>query len=324
MKDSKKTKNYSIIVLSDATACSRTFSLSSQFIHRAIIGSSILLLGFGFILFHYLSITIDKQRMHHSIKENETNKKTITELNSTIGTLNEKLKKIDELKERILVITYMKSPLAMKEIGIGGPTNEDMAMEQTNPIPLLPDNVTPSTTNPSRQVLLNPKQILKQAETIEKTFNEVLSAIDQRKLILSCTPCISPTHGLISSPFGHRTHPITNAPDFHAALDIATQSGNPIISPADGTVLVAETRGTLGRTIILDHNPTGYMTTYGHLSRFNVHEGQKVKRFEIIGYVGTTGMSNGPHLHYEIHYNGKRLNPYYWIIDKKTLALTGN
>jgi murein DD-endopeptidase MepM/ murein hydrolase activator NlpD len=138
--------------------------------------------------------------------------------------------------------------------------------------------------------------------------------VNQQKLQLAATPAIWPTRGYISGVFGNRIHPFTGRYEFHGALDIATQLGNKIIAPADGVVLVAETKEYYGKMVIIDHG-FGYTTRYGHLSGFNVREGQRVKRYDVIGYVGTTGRSNGPHLHYEVRYYDKPLNPADFILD---------
>ena len=116
--------------------------------------------------------------------------------------------------------------------------------------------------------------------------------------------------------FGNRVHPFTGRYEFHNAIDIATQLGNKVIAPADGVVLVAETRDYYGKMIIIDHG-FGYVTRYGHLSGFNVREGQRVQRYDVIGYVGTTGRSNGPHLHYEVRYFEKPMNPADFILDSQ-------
>ena len=138
--------------------------------------------------------------------------------------------------------------------------------------------------------------------------------VNQQKLQLAATPAIWPTRGYLSGVFGNRLHPFTGRYEFHNAIDIATQLGNKVIAPADGVILVAETRDYYGKMIIIDHG-FGYVTRYGHLSGYNVREGQRVKRFDVIGYVGTTGRSNGPHLHYEVRYYEKPINPLDFILD---------
>ena len=95
----------------------------------------------------------------------------------------------------------------------------------------------------------------------------------------------------------------------HYGMDFSAEIGTPVYATGDGKVIRADSRSSgYGRHIRIDHG-FGYITLYGHLNQYNVRKGQKVKRGEIIGYVGNTGRSRGPHLHYEVHLNGKKLNP---------------
>jgi TonB family protein len=121
-------------------------------------------------------------------------------------------------------------------------------------------------------------------------------------------PDIWPTAGYLSDSFGERIHPITGKKNFHTGIDIATRHGNPVKAPADGVVIRTAFRKSSGNIIILDHQ-NGYTTQYHKLSAFKVKEGDKVKKGDVIGFVGNSGQSTGPHLHWEVHLNGKPINP---------------
>ncbi len=112
----------------------------------------------------------------------------------------------------------------------------------------------------------------------------------------------------ITDKFGYRIHPITKKRQFHAGIDLSAASGTAIYAPADGVVEYAKGKGTYGKYLLLDH-PFGFKTAYGHLSRFAVKKGDYISKGDIIGYVGNTGRSTGPHLHFEIRYLNKWLNP---------------
>ncbi len=112
----------------------------------------------------------------------------------------------------------------------------------------------------------------------------------------------------ITDKFGYRIHPITKKRQFHAGIDLSAASGTAIYAPADGVVESAKGKGTYGKYLLLDH-PFGFKTAYGHLSRFAVKKGDYISKGDIIGYVGNTGRSTGPHLHFEIRYLNKWLNP---------------
>jgi murein DD-endopeptidase MepM/ murein hydrolase activator NlpD len=143
---------------------------------------------------------------------------------------------------------------------------------------------------------------------IEHRLASVRVGVEKRQALASATPSIWPIAGWISSGFGTRRDPFTGAADFHSGLDISGDRGEPIIAPADGTVTGASFSGNYGNLVTLDHG-FGLGTRYGHLSSFAVSPGQRVRRGDIIGYVGSTGRSTSPHLHYEVLVNGQLTNP---------------
>jgi murein DD-endopeptidase MepM/ murein hydrolase activator NlpD len=309
VKTSKNARNYSVIIVSDATSTNKEFTVSSKLIRNAVLGFSFLVVFFGFILFHYLTMTLDKQKMVRLESDAREKRQKISEMTSTINVLNGRLEQMEIYKERIMVATGLTSPLALREVGSGGP---DASLPSGGDIQGSPALV-PGT--PLRGgTLPTTANIRDKARKIEDSLKTVEKYVDQQKLHLAATPAIWPTRGILSGVFGNRIHPFTGRYEFHNAVDIATQLGNKIIAPADGVILVAETRDYYGKMIILDHG-FGFVTRYGHLSGYNVREGQRVKRFDVIGYVGTTGRSNGPHLHYEVRYYEKPINPMDFILD---------
>jgi murein DD-endopeptidase MepM/ murein hydrolase activator NlpD len=145
-------------------------------------------------------------------------------------------------------------------------------------------------------------------------FDELESQIDRRKSVLLSTPTVAPVEGLLNSGFGIRRDPFHGNPAFHAGLDIATPSGQPVGATAEGVVVKAGRQGEYGNLVEIEHR-TGYRTLYGHLSKILVTEGQKVKRGDTIGLVGSTGRSTAPHLHYEVRAGNRVVNPLEYILD---------
>ena len=121
-------------------------------------------------------------------------------------------------------------------------------------------------------------------------------------------PQFWPVTGPITGPFGERSDPFNGEGAFHAGVDISSTFGQEILAPADGDVTFADTFSGYGRMISIDHGH-GLTTRYGHLSGFTVIEGQHVQRGQVIGYVGMSGRSTGPHLHYEVRINDTPVNP---------------
>ena len=311
MKTSKQARNFSVIIVSDATSTNKEFTVSSKLVKNAVLASTMLVIFFGFIIFHYLTMTLDKQKMKRLEFEAKASGQKIGELSSTVDVLNQRLKNMEIYKERIMVATGLTSPLALREVGSGGPdTSSSTAMGGD----ISPSQALAPNSLLQKKPLLETADIKDKAQKIEDSLKSVEKFVNQQKLQLAATPAIWPTRGFISGVFGNRIHPFTGRYEFHNAIDIATQLGNNVIAPAYGVVLVAEPREYYGNMVIIDHG-FGYVTRYGHLSGFNVKEGQRVKRYDVIGYVGTTGRSNGPHLHYEVRYFDKPMNPNDFILD---------
>jgi murein DD-endopeptidase MepM/ murein hydrolase activator NlpD len=321
MSSAKKARNYSVIIVSDAASTIKEFSVSSKLVKKTVMACSFLMIFFGFILFHYLTITLDTQKMKRLEVEAKEKRQKISDLSSTVEILNTRLKKMEIFKERIMVATGLVSPLALTEVGSGGPDTSNIGNGSPNTSQIGNGNFSSfqgaGPGFPLQKVPVSPTMEIKdKAQKIEDSLKSVEKFVNQQKLQLAATPAIWPTRGILSASFGNRIHPFTGHYEFHSAVDIATQLGNKIIAPADGVVLVAETRDYYGKLIIIDHG-FGYVTRYGHLSGFNVKEGQRVKRYDVIGYVGTTGRSNGPHLHYEVRYFDKPINPMDFILDSQ-------
>lgn len=164
--------------------------------------------------------------------------------------------------------------------------------------------------------------VAKEAYIQSKSYDEVLKlALDKEKM-LSSIPAVMPVSNKnlkrTASGWGFRIHPIYKIRRFHYGMDFTAPIGTEVYATGDGVVKEVKTsRVGFGRWVVIDHG-FGYETLYGHLNEFNVKKGQKVKRGSVIGYVGSAGTSSGPHLHYEVHKNGKAVNPQYYYFKDLT------
>ena len=145
--------------------------------------------------------------------------------------------------------------------------------------------------------------------------HELTGVFDKQRSLLATTPSVWPVRGYLSTGFGNRNDPFTGQRDFHPGLDISAPLGTKVLAPADGTVIFTGPRGGYGNAITIDHG-RGIITLYGHLDAFNVRAGQSVRRGSVLGFVGNTGRSTGPHLHYEVWFNGSNQNPLLYILDE--------
>jgi murein DD-endopeptidase MepM/ murein hydrolase activator NlpD len=143
---------------------------------------------------------------------------------------------------------------------------------------------------------------------LEARLENVRLGVERREALAAATPSIWPVTGWLSSAYGSRRDPFTGAPDFHAGLDIAADRGEAVKATANGTVESAGYAGNYGNLVVLTHG-FGMTTRYGHLARATVKQGQQVRRGDIIGFVGSTGRSTSSHLHYEVWWNNRLINP---------------
>jgi murein DD-endopeptidase MepM/ murein hydrolase activator NlpD len=151
----------------------------------------------------------------------------------------------------------------------------------------------------------------------EKSYNELNNLIKNKEQLLSATPAIQPVSNQdlnrIASGFGLRIDPIYKTVKMHAGLDFTAPQGTPIYATADGVIKVSGySEGGYGNHVVINHG-YGYETLYGHMVRIKAKVGQRVKRGEIVGYVGSTGKSTGPHCHYEVRKGNQKLDPVYFF-----------
>jgi murein DD-endopeptidase MepM/ murein hydrolase activator NlpD len=139
-------------------------------------------------------------------------------------------------------------------------------------------------------------------------LKEVDNFLGTKESLLSATPELAPLFGKMTSNFGVRRWRKSGHVADHYGLDIAVPKGTPVCAPAEGVVTICSWTGDYGNLIELDHG-TGYTTRFGHLSKYNVEIGDRVQKGQAIGLVGSTGHSTGPHLHYEVRYNGTPIDP---------------
>ncbi len=273
------------IVIKDEVGSYSRFSISK----KLLITLSSLFLGSFVALTVFAGISIKEhfERKEEKRELTQRLKKLEGEI-SRLSSQNERLKKevaklerekeetVRELAKRVEMINSL-----MKKVGI----EFESAGEGGTAVPI--DKVL---NNPS----IDLKELIPGVDLIIKNFKT--------------TPIGYPTAGRITSGFGLRRNPITGSVEFHLGVDIANRWGTPIRAAAEGKVVKAGYCRLLGKCVEIDHG-NGFKTFYGHMAKIVVHKGQRVERGMIIGLMGSTGRSTGPHLHYSIKYKGKIVNP---------------
>jgi len=234
-------------------------------------------------------------------KENTYLEQKITSFNSLVNQLKREMNNLVQREKNVrLVFGLPEIDDDIREVGIGGPTYP--GQNQTGPA-----TMKANLTQDELDKLLRQSKF--EGENLEQMYLQLLD----KRAILDHTPSIKPVNGYFSRGFGMKNDPFTGLMQFHQGMDLAADRGTPIYAPADGKVIGVSRESGMGKKITIDHG-YGYKTVYGHLYSIKVVRGQMVKRGDVIGAVGSTGYSTGPHLHYEVHYNGKPVDPTNYVL----------
>ncbi|MBA7505466.1 hypothetical protein ES706_04133 [subsurface metagenome] len=217
-----------------------------------------------------------------------------------------------EMDTQLRGLLHMKTPKDIIELGgTGGPSIEDQRSLAL---------VLQSGNGLSKELFqMNLNELERETWERKQSFHEISDYLTYKRTLLLATPSIWPTFGRVSSGYGWRIHPLTAKRHFHYGIDIANLKGTPVRATADGRVVLAGWQGTYGRIVIIDHGH-GFSTRYAHNSTILVKPREKVKRGQIIALMGSTGRSTGPHLLYEVWYQGKPVNPLLYVKSKPLFA----
>lgn len=274
---------------------------------------------FGFLGVFILSNTnfFETPKSKLLARELEIMKLNYNLLNGKIALMDEALAAIEERDNTIYRVYFNSEPISneVRRAGLGG-KNRYKDLDDFN----TSDLIIGSTKKVD--------EIMKALAIQSVSLDEITKLAKQKALLLKSIPAIQPVKNeelkQMASGFGYRSDPFTKIRKFHKGMDFSAKSGTPIYATGDGIVKKADgTVSGFGNHIEINHG-YGYLTLYAHLSKYKVRAGQKVKRGDIIGYVGSTGRSEAPHLHYEVHKNGEVVNPlnfYYGSISAKEYVL---
>jgi murein DD-endopeptidase MepM/ murein hydrolase activator NlpD len=251
-----------------------------------------------------VSHTADLSRAARLRQENASLSREIGELNGQLATLADTLTRISQRDARIRVLANL-DPIdpQVQAAGIGGPAS--------------PDFVLAGITGASRrsaEIRVDLGALIRRANLLASSFKEAADSLALHTARLAATPSIMPTQGWLSSAFSSmRTHPILHMARPHEGIDVSAPMGSPIEAPAAGIVSDAGWETGYGNTITIDHG-FGIVTKFAHASKLLVKNGQRVARGQRIALVGNSGLATGPHLHYEVHVNGRPVDPLKYVL----------
>jgi murein DD-endopeptidase MepM/ murein hydrolase activator NlpD len=172
----------------------------------------------------------------------------------------------------------------------------------------------------SSEIRVDLNALIRRANLLASSFKEAAESLAVHSARLAATPSIMPTQGWLTSAFSSmRSHPILHTARPHEGIDVTAPMGTPIEAPAAGTVRDAGWEAGYGNTIVIDHG-FGTVTKFAHASKILVREGQRVSRGQRIALVGNTGLATGPHLHYEVHVNGRPVDPLRYVLPEHVVT----
>ena len=296
-------KRFSVLIIPHHKGKVIEKKVSLNVLILALVGVVILVSTCAFFSLGATGRVYDKLRLVRLQEENSYLQAKLGELSAATGDLKIQMADlIDKEKKVRMVFGLPQVDEQIRELGIGGPRPS-----QWTEIGAGLGSVRASEVEVDR--------LLRQAKFEKENFEQIYSSLSERKTVLDHTPSIRPSTGYLSCGFGMRVDPFTGRRQLHRGVDLAADIGTPVYVTADGVVRQVKRDVGLGKLVKVDHLH-GYTTIYAHLSRISVKRGQHLKRGDLIGAVGNTGYSTGPHLHYEVHFQGSAKNPLRYFLDE--------
>jgi murein DD-endopeptidase MepM/ murein hydrolase activator NlpD len=297
----KKKEYFTFMFLPGPNAKVRTLSISKSVIKSALLSVAAVILLSLYLIYEYNDVK-DKVWELQSMREELMQQKAQVQ-NFALNILDYKrqmflLRDLDTKLRR--AVSLGPRDKAQQVLGIGGP--DELGLQ----------NLATMGEKKQEEALKEMHQELTQlkgaASRQEASLQMLIEYFEDKRSLYASTPSVWPVRGWVTSPFGNRTSPFSGILKFHEGMDIAAQTGTPVVTPADGVVIKAGFSTGYGNMVEISHG-YGIKTVFGHNTRLNVKAGQRVKRGDVISYVGDTGTSTGPHLHYEVRVNGLPVNP---------------
>jgi murein DD-endopeptidase MepM/ murein hydrolase activator NlpD len=279
----------------------RTLSISKSVIKSVFLSLAAVLVTSLYLIYEYNDVKTKVGELQ-SVREELMEQKAQVQ-NFALNMLDYKrqmflLRDLDTKLRR--VVSLGPRDKAQQLLGIGGP--DELGLQ----------NLTSMGEKKQEEALKEMHNELTQlkgaASKQETSLQMLIEYFEDKRSLYASTPSVWPVRGWVTSAFGNRTSPFSGIVKFHEGMDIAAQTGTPVVAPADGVVIKAGFGTGYGNMVEISHG-YGIRTIFAHNSRLNVKAGQRIKRGDVISYVGDSGSSTGPHLHYEVRVNGLPVNP---------------
>jgi murein DD-endopeptidase MepM/ murein hydrolase activator NlpD len=275
-------KYNTIIFVPHARARFRKLTISTRALSLAAAGIGTILLAAVAFGWAFFASSRSDLRFQQALDENQRLRSSEAALHRRIDGISRQLSEFEARTKRLAIVAGLTDSVSG---GVGGPGTPERSLGD-------------------------------QSAWIATRLNRVEEQFSRRSALIASTPTVWPVHGAPTSGFGLRADPFTGQPAFHEGVDISTSRSEPVLATADGVVLRSGWAGEYGKAIAIAHGDR-YTTLYGHLEATLVAEGQTVHRGDRVGLVGSTGRSTAPHLHYEVHVDGRAVNPFEYILETR-------
>jgi len=292
-------RSFTILVVPHTGEQFRKLRLTSGGLRALTVSVALVAVAALFLAAHYLAFYRDLGELRELRLSNSELKRQNLDYELSVEHLNERVSSLQDFVRKLSVMAGLDTTLeADVDGGVGGPHDLDYT----------------TTSGAFAEVKGELDRMRGELAGLEEKSRVLERFYEQNNLMLASTPSIWPVRGYFSSSFGIRNDPFTGEREMHYGIDISTMAGRPVVATAEGIVLYASRRGTYGNIVVIDHK-FGVMTRYAHLSGFDTRAGQKVKRGDVVGFVGNTGRSRAPHLHYEVWVQDRPVAPLDYILE---------
>jgi murein DD-endopeptidase MepM/ murein hydrolase activator NlpD len=298
-------RRWTVVFVPHGSEPSRIVEVSYGLIKLAVGGVALGLAAALLVGYATVARTADLSRTARLQQENTRLAQEIGQLHGRLTTLADTINRISQRDARIRVLANL-DPIdpSVQAAGIGGPTLASRpAMPHEGP-----------AVRRSQEIRVDLDALIRRADLLASSFDEAKDSLASQSRRLAATPSIMPTQGWLTSAFSSmRAHPILHVSRPHEGIDVVAPMGSPIEAPAAGVVTDAGWESGYGNTVTIDHG-YGIVTKFAHSSKLLVKTGQHVSRGQRIALVGNTGLATGPHLHYEVHVNGRPVDPLRYVL----------
>lgn len=291
---------FTLMIIRRRKSAVTKISLSSNLVRGLFIGSILAVLLTLYVVYDYAGIQRNRAELSRLRQQTAQQSKEIIDLAVKVDEFADRMEEFKQFDKKIRILAMNQVGRDKKiPLGIGGSNSEQIRLNE-----LIGQDQEKLVSGMRKSI----SQLNNDANERELSFNELLKFLREQKSLLAATPSIWPVQGWVTSEFGSRDNPFASGVEFHKGLDIATRLGKEVMAPADGLVVESDRRSDDGNIVRIEHG-YGIATSYAHLSKLAVKQGVRVKKGDVIGYVGDTGRSTGAHLHYGVYVNDVPVNP---------------